>query len=149
MRVRIIPGESTRYHVESRHLQCSHCRARFLSKTATATVTLASGKTIVRRGKYEEGDCCPRCVKNNRHNYLEVIWHIVDLLPFWANGICSCEYFAFQIEQQLQKMSKLQIMETRLRCAHIVAAREFHIDATLIAYSRSMKGIRQQIEAGQ
>jgi hypothetical protein len=120
MRVEQIPGEPTRYYVESSGLECDQCK-KTQSRRKTGNKNL------------EEGFGCPAC----RHGVLRAKWHLVDLAAFRPIGQCSCEHFAFRLQANLAKIPPNQLYNltqgeaARLRCTHIEAARSLALDLTV------------------
>lgn len=120
MKVMQIPGEPTRYHVESSSLECDRCK-----KTQSRRET--GKKALV------EGDACPACCQG----VLQTRWHLVDLACFRPIGQCSCEHFAFRLQANLSKIPPNQLYKltqgeaSRLRCSHIEAARALALDLTV------------------
>ena len=146
MRVYQIPGEPTRYHVESTSLECPGCKKLFSRHEREPKHLIV-------------GDRCPVCVQETIANFpdavgipeeialkiptLDVRFHLVDLACFRPIGQCSCEHFSFRLQAQLNKLSPsyLRTMTqgeaNKLRCTHIMAARELALDTTVEAHERN------------
>jgi hypothetical protein len=120
MKVTQVPGEPTRYYVESSSLECGRCK-KTQSRRETGKKMLAAG------------DGCPAC----KQGVLQDRWHLVDLACFRPIGQCSCEHFAFRLQANLAKIPPSQLYKltqneaARLRCSHIEAARALALDLTL------------------
>lgn len=137
MRVFSVTGEPTRFHVESTALQCIECNATF-------------SRHEPKHKLLRVGDKCPACAKrlidewgdDEKAPLLDVRFHLVDLAEFRPIGRCSCEHFAFRLQAQLNKLSPsaLRAMTqgeaNKLRCTHIMAARELALDTTVEAHER-------------
>jgi len=125
MKVMQIPGEPTRYHVESSTLECDNCKK-------VQSRRKAGNKNL------EEGFGCPEC----RHGVLRSNWHLVDLACFRPIGQCSCEHFTFRLQANLAKIPPNQLYKlsqgeaARLRCSHIEAARALALDLTVNQHVR-------------
>jgi hypothetical protein len=147
MRVYSVVGEPTRYHVESTSLQCAKCNKTF-------------GRHDPRFKYLVIGDECPSCFEHLKGDEkcptLDVRFHLVDLSEFRPIGRCTCEHFAFRLQAQLNKLSpsNLRAMTqgeaNKLRCTHIMAARELALDTTVEAHEqhRHEKAGRQREGAG-
>jgi hypothetical protein len=151
MRVYNVEGEPTRYHVESTSLQCLGCNKTF-------------GRHDPRFKYLAVGDKCPVCsVKmieqwgdDEKAPALDVRFHLVDLAEFRPIGRCTCEHFAFRLQAQLSKLSPANLRSmtqgeaNKLRCTHIMAARELALDTTVEAHERHRheKAGRQREGAG-
>jgi hypothetical protein len=120
MKVEQIPGEPTRYYVESSSLECDRCK-----KTQSRRET--------NKRHLDEGDACPTC----RQGVLKTRWHLVDLAAYRPIGQCSCEHFSYRLQANLSKISPSELYKmtqgeaARLRCTHIEAARALALDLTV------------------
>lgn len=130
MKIFPIAAEPTRFHAEGRTLLCTACKRH--SKT--------NAKRVV-----EVGSHCPRCAEGK----MEARLHLVDLAPYDSNGKCSCEHFDFNLRPQIEAMSFAQRQEVRLRCEHILAARDRFLDDQITDYVRRSTAGRTQAEENQ
>lgn len=120
MIVNQIPGEPTRFHVESTSLECPGCKSAF-SRREQAYKNL------------KPGDLCPKC----KQEPLDTKFHLVDLSCYRPIGECSCEHFQFRLRVELSKLppkvlyNLTQGQASKLRCTHIEAARSLALDLTV------------------
>jgi hypothetical protein len=125
LRVKPVPGEATRFWVESNTLQCvvPECAKQFNRKL---------------RSDLGIGSLCPSC----KAGKLDVRFHTVDLANYEPVGECSCEHFQFRLGPELSKMPPEQRAEKAalMRCSHIREARDFAIDLTLKAHEKHHNG---------
>ena len=120
MIVNQVPGEPTRFYVESTALECPACK-----------------KSISRRDTKHKhaaiGDPCPLC----QQGVLEMKFHLVDLSCYRPIGECSCEHFQFRLRVELSKLppkalyNLTQGQAAKFRCTHIEAARSLALDLTV------------------
>ena len=52
------------------------------------------------------------------------IEYLVDIEAFTQNGECSCEFFQMKIRSQLLRMSRSERQMIKIRCKHILCARD-------------------------
>ena len=147
LRVKPIEGEPTSFMVESDEVQCVNPECSKLLKktpklashfTARQEATLRFAgvwrkvegtiRLLTSRPTIASGDPCPKCGAA-----LGERWHRVDLTAGGFNGVCSCEYFAFALGPEVRKLSKADQALGIHRCQHISAARDFALDARLMA----------------
>lgn len=133
LRVLKIPGEATRYHVESNTLECVLNRRHQFSR-------------LRKRGIYIGGPC----PKEGCPGTLDCRFHQVDISMYNLNGWCSCEYFAFGLEPKVSRMGPAEQGAGNHRCAHINAARDFALDVSLKAHERERyaraRGQREEVQ---
>lgn len=138
LRVQAIPGEPTRFRVESNSLECLRCHKLFSRQ----------------RGNYHVGQQCPHCKASLTNDVvfnriltseaqvelakaeLDVRFHTVDISTYNRNGWCSCEYFEFSLATKLRGILPNQQAEGRYRCSHIDAARDFALDVALVVHKQ-------------
>jgi hypothetical protein len=127
-----IPGEATRFWVESSSLECTD---------------KACGKLFSRlkHTDMRAGDKCPKCGA-----VLDIRYHLVDISAYWPIGRCTCEYYVFTLGPKVAKMqpSKLksltQYEAQSLRCSHIEAARTAALDRTIHAHQAVNGGAERE-----
>lgn len=124
MKVTPYKDEPHTFLVEGRTLVCSNaglsgseCRFRSVSKRRKA------------------GDQCPRCKRRGAVGSLVPRQHLVDTSALDANGWCACEEFDYDYRPEVERMTLEERLQKRLRCPHILAAREFDLDRELLRHS--------------
>lgn len=145
LRVKPIPGEPTRYHVQSDTLQCSNPQCGKLARrvadpTWFSARQLQFMRTVGIVGKVTKAlaklrtdkaltsaDQCRSCGAALEHRH-----HLVDLMDFNGSGSCSCEYFATSLGPELKKLTKSKQFESGLQCRHIEEAYRFSAAAWVL-----------------
>lgn len=143
LRVKAIPGEATRYWVESNSLQCVSAACGHLLNRRWRHVPFdATGAKLPPR-RHEVGDPCPRC-----GSALDLRFHVVDIASYGYSGQCSCEFFQYSCEPKVARLPKDQQGAGEFRCHHIRAARDFALDVALHAHNAerywNAKGQREE-----
>ena len=142
LRVKAIPGEPTRFWVESNTLVCTspECSRTYNRKQRHRLVPNQSSPTDY----LHIGDPCPVCGAT-----LDVRFHVVDIASNNCNGQCGCEFFSFTHAPALAKLLPSDRGMGKHRCSHIEAARQFALDVALHGheYERYKDAGRQREEA--
>lgn len=138
MRVIPVPGEPTRYRVESNSLECTKRECGKLY-TRRNRHLLAPGDRSTSAYLFV-GDPCPKCGSR-----LDLRFHLVDIASFNRNGQCDCEYFSCGLGPKVAALLPEHQAEGRHRCAHIAAARDFALDLSLTAHQRRNGGEREAV----
>jgi hypothetical protein len=128
LRVKAIPGEPTRFWVESGTLQCTdpQCGKMYNRRTRHRLVPGQAHPTDY----LHIGDPCPACGTGT----LDVRFHVVDISDYSYNASCSCEFFEFCLRPELTRMLPSEQGAGKHRCSHIIAARDFALDVALHAH---------------
>jgi hypothetical protein len=138
LRVKAIPGERTRFWVESGTLICVQCSKTFNRRTRHRLMEGGSETVYL-----HIGDPCPKC-----NGTLDVRFHVVDISEWNGNGSCGCEYFQISLAPKLSRMPLPEQGGGTMRCAHIRAARDFALDVAIKAHEfdryRRAKGQREE-----
>lgn len=143
LRVKAIPGEPTRFWVESGTLQCTdpQCGKSYNRRTRHRLIPGQAHPTDY----LHIGDACPACGST-----LDVRFHVCDLAAFNNNGQCGCEFFSFVHAPALARMLPSEQGAGRCRCSHLEAARSFALDVALKAHEHDRyRGARGQREEAQ
>lgn len=129
LRVKAIPGESTRFWVESNTLICSNAQCSKLY-TRRERHRLVPGQAYPTEYLHI-GDSCPKCGQ-----MLDVRFHTVDIAANHYAGQCSCEFWSCVIGPKLSRMlpSEQTAAAKKLMDSHIAAARDFALDVALHAH---------------
>ena len=141
LRVKAIPGEPTRFWVESGTLQCTNaqCGKMYNRRTRHRLVPGQAHPTDY----LHIGDPCPHCGSD-----LDVRFHVVDISEYSYNASCSCEFFEFSMSPKLTRMLPSERIQGKWRCSHIIAARDFALDVALHAHEHERyvgaKGQREE-----
>lgn len=116
LRVRPIERESTRFHVEARHLNCKNLECKWATKAK----------------KWKAGNPCPKCGQPLEHGE-----YLVDLMNYNSAGQCGCKNWEIHVRPVLEKMNPTERMQADVpRCPHIYAALEFYARARIIMEAR-------------
>lgn len=146
LRVKAIPGEPTRFWVESWTLECPQCSAKFNRRTRHRL--LARYEDVPHSGYLYIGDPCPKC-----GGELDCRFHVVDIANYNGVGECGCEYHQMKLGPELRKLSLAQRGGSgdKYRCSHVKAARDFALDVALAAHDferhRRADGQREEAAA--
>lgn len=127
LRVLPVHGEPTRYHVESRSLQCTKQPAKHVFKRQ-------------KRPELRIGSPCPKCGAP-----LDTHFYLVDLAGFNFNGQCGCPWFEHRLAVELATIPPAERGAGPKRCSHIEAARNFALDLTLKQHEKK----RLEFASGQ
>lgn len=132
MKVIQVEGEPTTFLVEGRTILCPNRRLDQPKGCQFKLWPRTTGKR--RKVEYQAGDRCPQCGA-----VLETSMHRVELHSLTANGRCSCEYFDYRLRKKVEDMPPSERLLTRLRCPHIMAAREFALDRELLVFEKHQR----------
>ena len=102
--------DATTYMVEGETLRCIRPGCSYVTKSP----------------KRKQGDPCPKCIKDGVDNcgVIEPIDLRVELEAFTQNAECACEFFQMKLRGKLLHMTPEQRRKNRMRCKHILAARD-------------------------
>lgn len=121
MTVSQVPGETTRFYVESTSLECQDCHKLYTRQDM----------------RNKELTDCTRC-----GGPLGIRFHLVDISCWDPIGECSCEHFQYRLKKEVEKISPIKLRQLsqseahRLRCTHIEAARTYAIDLSIRQHQR-------------
>ena len=105
-----VPGELTRFYVESETLWCPACQHRHDAKAAA-------------RLRLDAGDVCGRGpLGYSCAGILERYFYTVDLADFNLHGSCTCPHFTGTLVKELEKDHPSTWINLQWRCKHIQAA---------------------------
>lgn len=122
LRVKAIPGEPCRFWCESNSLICvnAQCSALYNRRWRHRP---EPGATAV---YLHVGDLCPKC-----GSQLDLRFHVCDISAYNCSGRCGCEFFQFNLEPKVSRLSPAEQGMGQYRCSHIIACRDFALDLAL------------------
>jgi hypothetical protein len=134
LRVQLVPGHVTVYHVEGESRRCQKCG--HLWKRDKREVGGTCGWTGLVDGQEKPAGRAASGRRAQAGNppcagVVDVHWHTVDIAAFNLNGACSCEYFERVLAKDLRRTSSADQGAGLKRCKHIHAARDFDLDVRL------------------